>query len=90
MAWSPQQSDDSSDEGSLHIDTDTKPARNAKVKKEGVGSAAGILDLLQASEEVGALEYNPNRYGGGLGHSQGGCGCLRRLAHRGSLGPRPE
>uniref|UniRef100_A0A452QNR4 PHD finger protein 2 n=1 Tax=Ursus americanus TaxID=9643 RepID=A0A452QNR4_URSAM len=53
-------SDDSSDEGSLHIDTDTKPARNAKVKKEGVGSAAGILDLLQASEEVGALEYNPN------------------------------
>uniref|UniRef100_A0A452UM78 GRC5 n=1 Tax=Ursus maritimus TaxID=29073 RepID=A0A452UM78_URSMA len=55
-----RQSDDSSDEGSLHIDTDTKPARNAKVKKEGVGSAAGILDLLQASEEVGALEYNPN------------------------------
>ncbi|CAK7300987.1 Lysine-specific demethylase PHF2 [Vulpes lagopus] len=53
-------SDDSSDEGSLHIDTDTKPARNAKVKKEGAGSAAGILDLLQASEEVGALEYNPN------------------------------
>lgn len=58
---SPQQSDDSSDEGSLHIDTDTKPARNAKVKKDGGGSAAGILDLLQASEEVGALEYNPNR-----------------------------
>uniref|UniRef100_A0A8D1JL38 JmjC domain-containing protein n=1 Tax=Sus scrofa TaxID=9823 RepID=A0A8D1JL38_PIG len=53
-------SDDSSDEGSLHIDTDTKPARNAKVKKDGGGSAAGILDLLQASEEVGALEYNPN------------------------------
>ncbi|VTJ91759.1 Hypothetical predicted protein [Marmota monax] len=52
-------SDDSSDEGSLHIDTDTKPGRNAKVKKES-GSAAGILDLLQASEEVGALEYNPN------------------------------
>uniref|UniRef100_A0A8C9NVA6 GRC5 n=1 Tax=Spermophilus dauricus TaxID=99837 RepID=A0A8C9NVA6_SPEDA len=38
-------SDDSSDEGSLHIDTDTKPGRNAKVKKES-GSAAGILDLL--------------------------------------------
>uniref|UniRef100_A0A8D1JKF4 JmjC domain-containing protein n=1 Tax=Sus scrofa TaxID=9823 RepID=A0A8D1JKF4_PIG len=56
----PPQSDDSSDEGSLHIDTDTKPARNAKVKKDGGGSAAGILDLLQASEEVGALEYNPN------------------------------
>uniref|UniRef100_A0A8D1LSV2 PHD finger protein 2 n=1 Tax=Sus scrofa TaxID=9823 RepID=A0A8D1LSV2_PIG len=55
-----KQSDDSSDEGSLHIDTDTKPARNAKVKKDGGGSAAGILDLLQASEEVGALEYNPN------------------------------
>ncbi|OWK07263.1 hypothetical protein Celaphus_00017010 [Cervus elaphus hippelaphus] len=55
-----KQSDDSSDEGSLHIDTDTKPARNAKVKKDSGGSAAGILDLLQASEEVGALEYNPN------------------------------
>ncbi|XP_025787283.1 lysine-specific demethylase PHF2 [Puma concolor] len=53
-------SDESSDEGSLHIDTDTKPARNAKVKKDSGGSAAGILDLLQASEEVGALEYNPN------------------------------
>lgn len=56
------QSDDSSDEGSLHIDTDTKPGRNAKVKKESGSSAAGILDLLQASEEVGALEYNPNRW----------------------------
>ncbi|KAM5261176.1 lysine-specific demethylase PHF2 isoform 2-T2 [Hipposideros larvatus] len=53
-------SDDSSDEGSLQIDTDTKPTRNAKVKKDGGGSAAGILDLLQASEEVGALDYNPN------------------------------
>ncbi|XP_021104160.1 lysine-specific demethylase PHF2 [Heterocephalus glaber] len=53
-------SDDSSDEGSLHIDTDTKPSRNAKVKQESGSSAAGILDLLQASEEVGALEYNPN------------------------------
>ncbi|XP_015425149.1 PREDICTED: lysine-specific demethylase PHF2 isoform X4 [Myotis davidii] len=57
---SPQPSDDSSDEGSLRIDTDTKPTRNAKVKKDGGGSAAGILDLLQASEEVGALDYNPN------------------------------
>jgi len=56
-----KQSDGSSDEGSLHIDTDSKPARSAKGKKEGVGSAAGILDLLQASEEVGALEYNPSR-----------------------------
>ncbi|XP_030884122.1 lysine-specific demethylase PHF2 [Leptonychotes weddellii] len=55
-----KQSDGSSDEGSLHIDTDSKPARSAKGKKEGVGSAAGILDLLQASEEVGALEYNPS------------------------------
>lgn len=35
--------------------------RNTKVKKDGGGSAAGILDLLQASEEVGALDYNPNR-----------------------------
>ncbi|EPQ03485.1 Lysine-specific demethylase PHF2 [Myotis brandtii] len=52
--------DSSSDEGSLRIDTDTKPTRNAKVKKDGGGSAAGILDLLQASEEVGALDYNPN------------------------------
>ncbi|XP_059512435.1 lysine-specific demethylase PHF2 isoform X4 [Myotis daubentonii] len=56
---SPQPSDDSSDEGSLRIDTDTKPTRNAKVK-DGGGSAAGILDLLQASEEVGALDYNPS------------------------------
>ncbi|XP_063552643.1 lysine-specific demethylase PHF2 isoform X3 [Gorilla gorilla gorilla] len=55
-----KQSDDSSDEGSLHIDTDTKPSRNARVKKESGSSAAGILDLLQASEEVGALEYNPS------------------------------
>lgn len=61
MALSPRQSDESSDEGSLRIDTDTKPARNAKAKKDGGGSAAGILDLLQASEEVGALEYNPSR-----------------------------
>lgn len=32
------------------------------MKKESGSSAAGILDLLQASEEVGALEYNPNRW----------------------------
>lgn len=57
---SPQHSD-SSDEGSLHIDTDTKPTRSAKGKKDSGGSAAGILDLLQASEEVGALDYNPSR-----------------------------
>lgn len=80
MASSPQQSDDSSDEGSLHIDTDTKPARNAKGKKEGAGSAAGILDLLQASEEVGALEYNPNRCAEGPGLLQGGAWWLWQWA----------
>ncbi|XP_075689977.1 lysine-specific demethylase PHF2 isoform X4 [Rhinoderma darwinii] len=52
-------SDDSSDEGSLHIDTDTKPARNSKVKKDST-SSGGILDLLQASKEVGGLDYNSN------------------------------
>ncbi|NXT02196.1 PHF2 demethylase, partial [Jacana jacana] len=50
-------SDDSSDEDLLHIDTEAKPGRNSKVKKES-GSSAGILDLLQASKEVGGLEYN--------------------------------
>uniref|UniRef100_A0A8B9BRV8 Lysine-specific demethylase PHF2 n=1 Tax=Anser brachyrhynchus TaxID=132585 RepID=A0A8B9BRV8_9AVES len=53
------QSDDSSDEDLLHIDTEAKPGRNSKVKKES-GSSAGILDLLQASKEVGGLEYNTN------------------------------
>ncbi|NWY58906.1 PHF2 demethylase, partial [Chionis minor] len=52
-------SDDSSDEDLLHIDTEAKPGRNSKVKKES-GSSAGILDLLQASKEVGGLEYNTN------------------------------
>ncbi|XP_077308225.1 lysine-specific demethylase PHF2 isoform X2 [Lithobates pipiens] len=52
-------SDDSSDEGSLHIDTEAKPARNSKVKKDSA-SAGGILDLLQASKEVGGLDYNSN------------------------------
>ncbi|KAM8930050.1 lysine-specific demethylase PHF2 isoform 1-T1 [Pelodytes ibericus] len=52
-------SDDSSDEGSLHIDTETKPTRNSRVKKDS-GSSAGILDLLQASKEVGGLDYNTN------------------------------
>nr|XP_048713975.1 lysine-specific demethylase PHF2 isoform X4 [Caretta caretta] len=52
-------SDESSDEDSLHIDTEAKPGRNSKVKKES-GSSAGILDLLQASKEVGGLEYNTN------------------------------
>jgi len=58
------QSDDSSDEDLLHIDTEAKPGRNSKVKKES-GSSAGILDLLQASKEVGGLEYNTNRYAQG-------------------------
>lgn len=39
------------------------------MKKESGGSAAGILDLLQASEEVGALEYNPNRWALAVSHS---------------------
>ncbi|XP_071983540.1 lysine-specific demethylase PHF2 isoform X6 [Engystomops pustulosus] len=52
-------SDDSSDEGSLHIDTEAKPARNSKVKKDSATSG-GILDLLQASKEVGGLDYNSN------------------------------
>ncbi|KAF2983267.1 hypothetical protein EK904_013567 [Melospiza melodia maxima] len=52
-------SEESSDEDLLHIDTEAKPGRNSKVKKES-GSSAGILDLLQASKEVGGLEYNTN------------------------------
>ncbi|XP_029288521.1 lysine-specific demethylase phf2-like [Cottoperca gobio] len=53
---------DSSDEETLHIDTETKPeakSRNSKVKKKG-GSAAGILDLLQASKQVGGIDYSTN------------------------------
>lgn len=56
------QSVDSSDEETLHIDTEAKPevkCRN-KVKKKG-GSAAGILDLLQASKQVGGIDYSNNR-----------------------------
>uniref|UniRef100_A0A8C7HZR6 Lysine-specific demethylase PHF2 n=1 Tax=Oncorhynchus kisutch TaxID=8019 RepID=A0A8C7HZR6_ONCKI len=48
---------DSSDEESLHIDTEVKPevkGRNSKVKKK-----TGILDLLQASKAVG-VDYNAN------------------------------
>uniref|UniRef100_A0A8C4ITH2 Lysine-specific demethylase PHF2 n=1 Tax=Dicentrarchus labrax TaxID=13489 RepID=A0A8C4ITH2_DICLA len=55
---------DSSDEETLHIDTEAKPevkSRNSKVKKKG-GSAAGILDLLQASKQVGGIDYSTNRY----------------------------
>lgn len=57
------QSADSSDEETLHIDTEAKPevkCRNSKVKKKG-GSAAGILDLLQASKQVGGIDYSTNR-----------------------------
>lgn len=53
---------DSSDEETLHIDTEAKPevkSRN-KVKKKA-GSAAGILDLLQASKQVGGIDYSANR-----------------------------
>uniref|UniRef100_A0A3B4U2P8 Lysine-specific demethylase PHF2 n=1 Tax=Seriola dumerili TaxID=41447 RepID=A0A3B4U2P8_SERDU len=53
---------DSSDEETLHIDTEAKPevkSRNSKVKKKG-GSAAGILDLLQASKQVGGIDYSAN------------------------------
>uniref|UniRef100_A0A672I190 Lysine-specific demethylase PHF2 n=1 Tax=Salarias fasciatus TaxID=181472 RepID=A0A672I190_SALFA len=56
------QSIDSSDEETLHIDTEAKPevkGRNSKVKKKG-GSAAGILDLLQASKQVGGIDYSAN------------------------------
>lgn len=57
------QSVDSSDEETLHIDTEAKPdvkSRNSKVKKKG-SSAAGILDLLQASKQVGGIDYSANR-----------------------------
>ncbi|XP_068598384.1 lysine-specific demethylase phf2 [Brachionichthys hirsutus] len=53
---------DSSDEETLHIDTEVKPevkCRNSKVKKKS-GSAAGILDLLQASKQVGGIDYSAN------------------------------
>uniref|UniRef100_A0A668TIS2 Lysine-specific demethylase PHF2 n=1 Tax=Oreochromis aureus TaxID=47969 RepID=A0A668TIS2_OREAU len=55
-------STDSSDEETLHIDTEAKPevkSRNSKVKKKS-GSAAGILDLLQASKQVGGIDYGTN------------------------------
>lgn len=61
---SPNQTADSSDEETLHIDTEAKPevkSRNSKVKKKS-GSAAGILDLLQASKQVGGIDYSNNRY----------------------------
>ncbi|KAK7907402.1 hypothetical protein WMY93_016014 [Mugilogobius chulae] len=49
-------------EETLHIDTEAKPEvknRNSKVKKKA-GSAAGILDLLQASKQVGGIDYSTN------------------------------
>ncbi|XP_043934060.1 lysine-specific demethylase PHF2 isoform X2 [Protopterus annectens] len=52
-------SDDTTDEDSLHIDTDAKPEKNSKVNQEN-STSAGILDLLQASKEVGGLEYHSN------------------------------
>uniref|UniRef100_A0A8K9UY57 JmjC domain-containing protein n=1 Tax=Oncorhynchus mykiss TaxID=8022 RepID=A0A8K9UY57_ONCMY len=64
-AWK-SDSTDSSDEESLHIDTEVKPevkrelkGRNLKVKKKA-GSTAGILDLLQASKAVGGIDYSVN------------------------------
>uniref|UniRef100_A0A7N5ZUR7 Lysine-specific demethylase PHF2 n=1 Tax=Anabas testudineus TaxID=64144 RepID=A0A7N5ZUR7_ANATE len=56
------QSVDSSDEETLHIDTEAKPevkSRNSKVKKKSSNSA-GILDLLQASKQVGGIDYSTN------------------------------
>uniref|UniRef100_A0A7N8WUJ6 Lysine-specific demethylase PHF2 n=1 Tax=Mastacembelus armatus TaxID=205130 RepID=A0A7N8WUJ6_9TELE len=53
---------DSSDEETLHIDTEAKPdvkSRNSKVKKKSSNSA-GILDLLQASKQVGGIDYSTN------------------------------
>uniref|UniRef100_A0A3P9I9J9 Lysine-specific demethylase PHF2 n=1 Tax=Oryzias latipes TaxID=8090 RepID=A0A3P9I9J9_ORYLA len=53
---------DSSDEETLHIDTEAKSelrGRNSKMKKKTV-SAAGILDLLQASKQVGGIDYSTN------------------------------
>nr|XP_061812162.1 lysine-specific demethylase phf2-like [Nerophis lumbriciformis] len=56
---------DSSDEETLHIDTDAKPDGksrnlNMKRKKRKSGSATGILDLLQASKQVGGMDYSTN------------------------------
>lgn len=48
----------------LHIDTDSKPevkGSSLKAKKKD-HSAAGILDLLQASKQVGGIDYSTNRY----------------------------
>ncbi|KAG9260771.1 lysine-specific demethylase PHF2 isoform X1 [Astyanax mexicanus] len=58
-----KQNADSSDEESLHIDTEAKTevkGRNSKVSKKKASSAAGILDLLQASKQVGGIDYSNN------------------------------
>ncbi|XP_077458339.1 lysine-specific demethylase phf2 isoform X2 [Stigmatopora argus] len=62
---SKNQSPDSSDEEMLHIDKDTKleaKGRSLSIKKttKKSGSAAGILDLLQASKQVGKMDYITN------------------------------
>lgn len=47
----------------LHIDTESKPevkGSSLKVRKKD-HSAAGILDLLQASKQVGGIDYSTNR-----------------------------
>lgn len=47
----------------LHIDTESKPevkGSGVKAKKKD-HSAAGILDLLQASKQVGGIDYSTNR-----------------------------
>ncbi|XP_078270045.1 lysine-specific demethylase phf2 [Rhinoraja longicauda] len=54
-----QQDDNSTDEDSLHIDTEAKPDPST-AKAAETGSSAGILDLLQASKQVGGLEYSGN------------------------------
>ncbi|XP_061687376.1 lysine-specific demethylase phf2 isoform X2 [Syngnathoides biaculeatus] len=61
---SKNQSADSSDEETLHIDTDIKPEDkchnfNTIINKKSA-SAAGILDLLQASKQVGGIDYSTN------------------------------
>uniref|UniRef100_A0A671WW88 Lysine-specific demethylase PHF2 n=1 Tax=Sparus aurata TaxID=8175 RepID=A0A671WW88_SPAAU len=62
LSLSQLQSVDSSDDETLHIDTEAKPevkSRNSKVKKKS-STAAGILDLLQASKQVGGIDYSAN------------------------------
>ncbi|XP_072438360.1 lysine-specific demethylase phf2 isoform X1 [Chiloscyllium punctatum] len=56
---SSNQDDNSSDEDSLHIDTEAKSDPSTDKKTE-TSSSAGILDLLQASKQVGGLEYSGN------------------------------